>query len=136
MIILFQNILFSKEFLVCNGCFWLFCKIKERSRTRSSFWCTFSAWFFHKNVPYLILYQWTKFQGHVFLPSKFKFCIRPLLLTGFWIPFPTKGPKKLLLSANLSICLSVSLVFFSVMDQYFFQGWTKFGQKGPKMTPK
>ena len=25
---------------------------------------------FHKNVPYLILYQWTKFQCHTFLPSQ------------------------------------------------------------------
>ena len=134
MIILFQNILFSKEFLVCNGCFWLFCKIKERSRTRSSFWCTFSAWFFHKNVPYLILYQWSKFQGHILLPSKFKFCIRPLLLTGFWIPFPTKGPKKLLMSANLSVCqfgifFSNGSIFFSGMDQV----WAERAQNDPKI---
>ena len=26
----------------------------------TSVWCTFSARFFHKNVPYLILYQWPK----------------------------------------------------------------------------
>ena len=26
--------------------------------------------FFHKNVPYLILYQWTKFQCHTFFPSQ------------------------------------------------------------------
>ena len=68
MIILFQNILFSKEFLVCSGCFELFTKIKKGSGT--SFWCTFSAWFFHENVPLLILYQLTMFQCHTFLPSQ------------------------------------------------------------------
>ena len=68
MIILFQNILFLKEFLACNGCFGLFSKIKKGSG--ASFWCTFSAWFFHKNVPYLILYQWTKFQCHNLLLSQ------------------------------------------------------------------
>ena len=26
--------------------------------------------FFRKNVPYLILYQWTKFQCHTFFPSQ------------------------------------------------------------------
>ena len=26
--------------------------------------------FFHKNVPYLILYQFTKFQYHAFFPSQ------------------------------------------------------------------
>ena len=68
MIILFQNILLLKEFLACNGCFGLFTKIKKGSGT--SFWCTFSAWFFHKNVPYLILYQWTKFQCHALFLSQ------------------------------------------------------------------
>ena len=58
MIILFQNILFSKEFPACNGCFELFTKIKEKSGTSS--WCIFSTWFFHKNVPYLILYLRTE----------------------------------------------------------------------------
>ena len=68
MIILFQNILFLKEFLACNGCFGLFSKIKKGSET--SFWYTFSAWFFHKNVSYLILYQWTKFQYHALFLSQ------------------------------------------------------------------
>ena len=69
MIILFQNILFSKEFLVCNGCFGLFTIIKKRNGT--SFWCTSSAWFFNKNVLFylIILYQLTKFQCHNFFPS-------------------------------------------------------------------
>ena len=68
MIILFQNILFSKEFLACNGCFGLFSKIKKGSGT--SFWCIFSAWFCHTNVLYLILYQLIKFQYHTFFPSQ------------------------------------------------------------------
>ena len=68
MIILFQNILLLKEFLACNGCFGLFSKIKKGSG--ASIWCTFSAWFFHKNVPYLILYQWTKFQCHTLFLSQ------------------------------------------------------------------
>ena len=71
MIILFQNILLLKEFLACTGCFGLFIKIKKGSR--ASFWCTFSVWFFCKNVPYLILYQlyqWTKFQCHTLFLSE------------------------------------------------------------------
>ena len=47
-----------KEFLACNGCFGLFTKIKKGSGI--SFWCTFSAWFFHLNALYLILCQLTK----------------------------------------------------------------------------
>ena len=39
--ILFRKTLFLKEFLVCNGCFGLFSKIKKESGT--SFLCTFSA---------------------------------------------------------------------------------------------
>ena len=68
MIILFQNVLFLKEFLACNYCFGLFTKIKEGSGT--SFWHIISAWFFHKNVSYLILYLWSKFQYHTFFPSQ------------------------------------------------------------------
>ena len=68
MIIPFQKISFLKEVLACNGCFGLFTKIKKGSE--SSFWCTFWAWFFHKNVAYLILYQWAKFQCHTCFPSQ------------------------------------------------------------------
>ena len=68
MIILFQNILLLKELLACNGCFGLFTKIKMGSE--NSFWIIFSAWFFHKNVSYLILYQWKKFQCHTFFHSQ------------------------------------------------------------------
>ena len=67
-IILFQNNSFLKEFLACNGCFELFNKIKKGSG--ASFRYTFSALFFCKNVPYLILYQWTKFQCHAFFLSQ------------------------------------------------------------------
>ena len=68
MVILFQNILFLKEFTACSGCFGLFTKIKKGSGT--SFWYIFSAWFSHKKIPYLILYLWTKFQLHTFFPSQ------------------------------------------------------------------
>ena len=68
MIILFQHILLLKEFLACNGYFGLFPKIIKRSGT--SFCCTFSAWFFHKNVLYLILHLWVTFQCHTFTPSQ------------------------------------------------------------------
>ena len=57
LIIFFQNILFSAEFVACSGCFMLFTKVKKESAT--SFFPTFSAWLFHKNVPYLILDLWT-----------------------------------------------------------------------------
>ena len=46
LIILFQNILFLKQFLECNSCFSLYCKIKKGSGT--SCWCTFCAWFLNK----------------------------------------------------------------------------------------
>ena len=68
MIILFQNILFLKEFLAWNGCFGLFTEIKKGSGT--SVWCIFSVWFSNENVSHLILYQWTKFQCHNFSPSQ------------------------------------------------------------------
>ena len=47
MIILFQNILFSKEFLACSGCFGLFTKIKKGSGTSFS---SFSGTSFPENV--------------------------------------------------------------------------------------
>ena len=80
MIIHFQNILVLKEFIACNGCFRSFTKIKKGSGT--SFWCTFSKWFVHKNVPYLILYRWIKFQCHTFFDSqdiKQKFIFRQMM---------------------------------------------------------
>ena len=68
MITLFQNILFLTEFLACNSCYGLFTKIKKGSGT--SFSCKFFAQFFHKNVPNLILFQWTKFQCYTFFLSQ------------------------------------------------------------------
>ena len=41
--------------------------MKKGSGTSS--WYTFYACFFHKNVPYFILYQLIKFQRHTFFPS-------------------------------------------------------------------
>ena len=35
-----------------------------------SFWCIFPAWLFHTNAPFLILYQLTKLQYHIFFPSQ------------------------------------------------------------------
>ena len=66
----FSKYFFLKEFLACNGCYGLFIKIRSGSRT--TLWCTYSAWFFLKNVPYLILYQLIKFQCHsyLFFPSQ------------------------------------------------------------------
>ena len=61
LIILFQNILFSKVFCMQ----WLF---KEGSG--NSFWCTFSPYFFHKYAPYLIFYQLIKFQYQTFFLSQ------------------------------------------------------------------
>ena len=43
-------------------------KLKKESGT--SFWCMFSTYFFHKNVPYLILYQLTQFQYRTYFPSQ------------------------------------------------------------------
>ena len=68
LIILFQNILLLKEFFACNGCFRLITKITKKSGT--SFCFTFSAWFFYKNVFYLILHLLTWFYCHTFFPSK------------------------------------------------------------------
>ena len=68
LIILFPNIWFVKEFPACDTCFGLFTKIKKESGI--SFCCTFAAWLFHANAPYLILYQLPKFQCHVFFPSQ------------------------------------------------------------------
>ena len=60
--------LIFKEFIACNGCF----------RSGTSFWCAFSTWVFHKNVPCLTLngqraklyYQRVRFQCHTFFPSQ------------------------------------------------------------------
>ena len=63
-----SNIWLVKEFLACNDYFGLFTKIRKRPGI--SFWCTFSAWFFYTNAAYLILYQLTEFQCHIFFLSQ------------------------------------------------------------------
>ena len=63
--------------------FGYFSKIKKGSET--SFWNTFFAWFFHKNVPYLIHYQWITCQCHTFFPLKIsrQFIFRQLMTS--WV---------------------------------------------------
>ena len=87
--ILFQNILLLKEFLVCNGCFVLSIKIIKRPGT--CFCCTFLAWFFYKNVLYLILHLWAKFQCHTFLTSQdIKQCFIEFLFRQFMTSWTLK----------------------------------------------
>ena len=43
---------------------------KLKRGLRLAFGAHFLHDFFHKNVPYLILYQWTKFQCHTLFPSQ------------------------------------------------------------------
>ena len=59
---------FKKNFLDAIAVLVYLAKFKKGSG--ASFWCTFSAWFSHKNMPYLILYQWTKFQCHTLFLSQ------------------------------------------------------------------
>ena len=96
--ILHQSIWFSKEFLICHGCFGLFTKTKKGSETR--FCCVFSAWFFHKNAAYLIFYLWAKFQCHnLFFFSRYqtkcviKFLFRQLM-TSWTLRFIFDHPLK------------------------------------------
>ena len=129
--ILFQASLFLKEFLACNGCFELFAKIKKESET--SFWCTLSAWCFHKNYPYLILYLWTKFQCHIFFflfVSPPQFLILLAFISGQWsLGFVTfswffhRFNKKYLFTCYKSSCsdnlLKQSCLLISVSHTYF-----------------
>ena len=65
MILLFQNILFLKELLPCNGCFGLFTKIKK------GLGLAFGAHFLHGfSIKMLIFCQLTKFQCYTFFPSQ------------------------------------------------------------------
>ena len=50
-----------------------------KKQSGTSFWCIFIAWFFHKNVPYLILHEWTNFQCHTFSKYQTKCFIKFLL---------------------------------------------------------
>ena len=67
--------------------------------------CTFSAWFSSKNVPYLILYQWTNIQCHTFFS---------------FLRYQTKCLIKLLLS---QLMMSQTLRFIS--DQLLKQWLTE-----------
>ena len=69
LINLFWNILYLKEFLACYCCPWpLFRLAKSKKRSGTSFWCIFSAWFFHKYIrrqdfnaiPFFLLKIWNK----------------------------------------------------------------------------
>ena len=77
--------------------FGLFTKIIKRSGT--SFCCTFSAWLSYKNVLYLILHLWTKFQFHIFFPSQdikqnvLEFLFRQLM-TSWTLRFIFNHPLK------------------------------------------
>ena len=66
---LFDNPL-SKYLISQTICFlqWLFWFIyqNEEGVSCTGIRCIISAWFFHKNVPYLILFHLTKFQCHIF----------------------------------------------------------------------
>ena len=62
------SIFIFKRISCMQWLFWIFTNIKKMSGT--SFWCLFSAWFFHENVPYLILCLWIKFQCHTFFSSQ------------------------------------------------------------------
>ena len=62
----------------------LFTKIKKRSGT--SFCCTFSAWFFHKNVLYLTICQLQSFDVILFF-------LLTWFIETFWKKFPWILPK-------------------------------------------
>ena len=70
----FLMTLFKKElnsFKIMSCMQWLFWVIYQNLiRFGTSFWCIFSAWFFHKNVPCLIIHQLTMFQCFIFFLSQ------------------------------------------------------------------
>ena len=76
---LFENS-FS-EYLICKkipSCFGLINKIIAGSGI--NFCCTFSAWFLHTNAAFLIIYQLTKFQSHIFFTRYQTKCVINFLL--------------------------------------------------------
>ena len=101
--IFFQDILFLKEFLACNICFGLFTKVKKGSGT--NILCKFSVWLFHKNVPYLIHYQWTKFQCHTFFPSWY-------IIVFDWLSFMSN--KNLMKKRAQGLSLSIWFLFLFI----------------------
>ena len=100
-----QNNFFLKEFLACNCCFGLFSKIKKGSG--ASFWCTFSAWFFHKNVPYFnSLWMDKVLMSHLISFSRYQtkcvinFLIRQLMTSLTLRFFLGQPPKQWLTEIN------------------------------------
>ena len=65
---LLSSIVFLKEFLRFNGCFWLFTNIEKTSG--AIFWCRFPVLLLHIIVLYLMVYQWIKFRCHIFFSSQ------------------------------------------------------------------
>ena len=134
MIILFQNILFLKEFLACNDCFGLFTKIKKGSGT--SFCYTFSTWFFHKNVWYLVLNVWTKIQCYTFFSSQ---DIRQNVLLSSYLDiwwhhllkqWPTRRKKDLRLEMQKIEHLENERSFLDEIKSIFHSFWgLSFGEK-------
>ena len=63
---------FSKSLIFKRVCckHWLLLAIYQKKGFGTSFWWTFSAYFFHKTVSYLIFYQLTKFQHQNFFFSQ------------------------------------------------------------------
>ena len=63
-----------------------------KKESETTFWSTCYAWFFHKNIPYVILCQLTKFQCHtIFSFSRsatkcvIKFLLRQLMTSSWFI---------------------------------------------------
>ena len=80
LIILFQNILFLKQFLPYNGCFGLFTKTKKGSRT--SIWCTLSTSFFHKKF---LTTNWQSSMLYLFPFLRYQTkCVVSPYLDNFW----------------------------------------------------
>ena len=62
---------------------WLFWVIVNKIKKGSgiNFWCTFTTSFFNTNAPYIILYQLTKFQSHIFSTGYQTKCVIEFLFT-------------------------------------------------------
>ena len=76
-------LIFKNNFLHAMAVLRYLPKVKKGSRT--SFLSTFSAWFFHKNVFYLILYQWPNFHCHTFFLSQYmKHVLLSSYLDSWW----------------------------------------------------
>ena len=116
MIILFQNILFLKECLGCNGCFGFFSKIKKESGT--SFWCIFSAWFYHKNCSLFNIYS----------INGWSFNVIPFFLLKI-------SNKNVLLSSYLARHMLMSKTVRFIFDQFLKQ-WLTGGKKGEDKNTK